>query len=399
MSNILRTLLVLLGIAAFTPTASAQIMYVYLTWQGDTSSTMTVNWQARENGKSPAIYYDTQPHSSANDYPHSVEAESHRIDSKDDVRWVQHAELTGLAPGGTIYFQVGDKKNGFSSTQKFRTVIDTDEPIRFVTGGDMDATDLTKALVRVAVAQEPAFVAIGGDIAYANGNPRLIAKWDAWFDAWTQNSTTPDGFMVPLVMGIGNHETFGMFDQSPERCPYYFGFFKQAKTSYFAQTYGKNAAMLMLDTSHAVHHKDQVPFIDAELKKFQDRPFTFALYHVPLYSSVRLETGEYETRGRTHWMPLFDQYGLTAAFENHDHALKRTKLLKGDKEDPNGTLYLGDGCFGQEPRELVNHPRWYMAHAASVGHVWVVDVTKDGVTYVALGENGDELDRATTPAN
>lgn len=378
--------------------ASAEIMYVYLTWQGDTSTTMTVNWQAREKGRAHTVYYDVQPHARLEDYANTVAAESNRIDSRDDVRYVQHAELTGLTPGGTYYFQVGDKKNGFSEPKKFRTIVDTDEPVRFVTGGDMAATAMTIDLINVAASQEPTFVAIGGDIAYANGNPRLINKWDEWFTAWVENSTTPDGYTVPLVLAIGNHETFGMFDQSPDRCPYYFGFFKQAPTSYFTRTFGPNFAMIMLDTSHAVHHKDQVEWLEQQFIAHQDVPHTFALYHVPLYPTVRLETGEYETRGRTHWLPLFDKYTLDTAFENHDHSLKRTKLLRGGVEDPDGTLYLGDGCFGVEPRDLVNHPRPYTAHAQSAGHVWVVDVTKDKVTYVALGRNGEELDRATTPA-
>lgn len=382
---------------AFAHCAAADLTYVYLTWQGDTSTTMTVNWQATKKPKSPTVYYDIQPHDRLEDYAHSIETESDQLDSRDDTRYVQHAELTGLTPGGTYYFQAGDRKNGYSDPMKFRTIPDTDEPIRFVTGGDMAATDLTIDLINVAAAQEPAFAAIGGDVAYANGNPRLVWKWDEWFTAWVENSTTPEGYTLPLVMGIGNHETFGMFDQSPERCPYYFGFFKQSPTSYFTRTFGKNFVMIVLDTSHAVHHKDQVEWLEQQFIEHRDVPFTFALYHVPLYSSVR-EISEYETRGRTYWLPLFDKYRLDTAFENHDHALKRTKLLRGGKEDPAGTLYLGDGCFGVEPRDLVNHPRPYMAHAQSVGHVWVVDVTKNGVTYRALGREGEELDRATTPA-
>jgi hypothetical protein len=123
-----------------------------------------------------------------------------------------------------------------------------------------------------------------------------------------------------------------------------------------------------------------------------------AIYHVPLFPSVRNPNGEYETRGRTYWMPLFDQYGLDVAFENHDHALKRTKLLKGGVEDPAGTLYLGDGCFGQDPRVINNGSSPYMAFAKQAGHVWIVDVTKEGITYRALGRDGEELDHAYTSA-
>src|SRR5437868_701416 len=36
--------------------------YVYLTWQGDTSTTITVNYQTMEEAESSAVYYDTSSH-------------------------------------------------------------------------------------------------------------------------------------------------------------------------------------------------------------------------------------------------------------------------------------------------------------------------------------------------
>ena len=53
-------------------------------------------------------------------------------------------------------------------------------------------------------------------------------------------------------------------------------------------------------------------------------------------------------------MPLFDNYHLTAAFEHHDHAFKRTHLLRANQTDPGGTLYLGDGSRrGAESRSRI----------------------------------------------
>ena len=52
---------------------------------------------------------------------------------------------------------------------------------------------------------------------------------------------------------------------------------------------------------------------------------------------------------RKHWSPLFDKYGLDAAFENDHHIYKRSNLIKGGKVDPSGTLYIGDGAWGYKP--------------------------------------------------
>lgn len=43
--------------------------------------------------------------------------------------------------------------------------------------------------------------------------------------------------------------------------------------------------------------------------------------------------------------PLFEEYELTAAFENHDHTYKRTHRIRDGWWIPRGVLYLGDGAW------------------------------------------------------
>ena len=131
-------------------------------------------------------------------------------------------------------------------------------------------------------------------------------------------------------------------------------------------------------------------------------PFRFALYHVPLYPGYRPFAESKSQLGRDHWGLLFDQFGLTAAFENHDHMLKRTKILRGGRLAADGTLYLGDGCFGRTsriakgPRQVDRNRRWYLEKAATGAHFWRVDIADGEVRYRALGVEGKVLDEATT---
>ena len=87
---------------------------------------------------------------------------------------------------------------------------------------------------------------------------------------------------------------------------------------------------------------------------------------------------------------------MDTAFENHDHTLKRTKRLLAGQEDPAGTLYLGDGCFGQFTRDINDANRRYLDFAASVRHFWLVEVDGAAVTYSAIDRNGDVVDEVTT---
>jgi hypothetical protein len=93
---------------------------------------------------------------------------------------------------------------------------------------------------------------------------------------------------------------------------------------------------------------------------------------------------------RHFWVPLFDKYGLTAAFENHDHAYKRTFPLRSGKIDPQGVLFFGDGAWGvEEPRERsAKDKRWYLANSASRSHFIMVTIKGSEKHFAAIDPNG-----------
>lgn len=384
------------------PSSCSRPMYLYLTYPGDPATSITVNYQTVKPSKTTMVYYDTvsrQGH--VDQYAFYTNGARKQIPGLPVERTIHYATLTGLEPGATYYFVAGDAAAGFSEERAFRTIPDGDEPIRFVAGGDMGVSPLTKRLLVMAGKQDPCFAVVGGDIAYANGELKNYRDWDKWFENWDTFMRAPDGRMIPMLVAIGNHEVND--SQSPDpavRAPFYFGYFgQQAGGTYFDRPFGANIAFIALDSGHiAPHDGEQAAWLRETLARNESVPFKFAVYHVPLYPSHRPYEGENSAQDRTHWAPLFDEFHLTAAFENHDHTLKRTKPLRNNEVSDEGTLYLGDGSWGVVPRDVDAERRWYEAFAASAGHVWVVDVTRDGVTYRALNEHGKVLDRCATPA-
>ena len=240
----------------------------------------------------------------------------------------------------------------------------------------------------------PAFGVVGGDIAYANDALTNFAKWDAWLDHWETNMVTPAGYTIPMVLAIGNHEVRGGTASSPTNAQFYLRYFAQnGERSYYTRTFGKNVAMFLLDSGHlSPHGGEQATWLDAALWSHREVPYKFAVYHVPLYPSVRAYDGGGSVAGRKAWLPLFDQHQLTTAFEHHDHAFKRTPLLRENKSDPHGTLYLGDGCWGMGARKIDAALRWYEAKAASLQHFWCVDVNRRKVEYRAVDKTGQVFD-------
>ena len=407
MRTLVFLLAVLLSPAAVAQPAAAQASaaprHVYLTWQGDTGTTMTVVYHTFGPEPGPSVVRYGKAESGGGGtkdeklFRLEARGSSHQIpglrEEHGEDRHVHVVELTGLEPGARYRFRAGEG----GPVLAFRTVPAGGRPLRFVTGGDLGVSDEVLRLHRHAAAYEPQFALVGGDVAYVNGDLAAVQRWDAWFDQWAEGMVTPSGLTVPLVLAVGNHEVQGGYLGGAEAAPFFFGFFPQtpreAPRSYFRRTFGSNVAVYALDTGHVVAHGgEQAAWLDRALAADAGVPHRFALYHVPLYPSHRAYDGGGSVQGRAAWSPLFDRHALTAAFENHDHTFKRTHRLRGDSLDAAGTLYLGDGAWGRGDRPVDLSQRWYHAKAGALRHVWVVDVEADEVTYRAFDVDGRLLD-------
>lgn len=381
--------------AAFYATASfAAPRHVYLTWQGDTSTTMTVNFQTPARSEQPAVFFSKIPDT---DGPAQtrVAARSHQVPGLPDGRWIHVAELTELEPGATYRFTAGDDTDGFSAWQKFQTIPAGDQPLRFVNGGDMGTGHVVETLLAQAAKCRPQFALLGGDHAYENGSFARIGQVDAWLDHWQKHMVTPNDLRVPMVLAVGNHEVAGGYGGTPEKAPFHYGFFAQnGNVGYFTRTFGSLVALHILDTGHSAPYDGaQKAWLEAELETYRKWPCRFAAYHVPLFPARRPLNAPESRAGRLHWLPLFDRYALTTAFEHHDHAFKRTRrLLDGQPVAQGGTLYLGDGCFGQRSQPLDEIARPYLAKRASIEHFWLVEVSREGAVYRALDQLGRTFD-------
>ena len=385
---------ILLGVLApgcGAQTAPPPFERPYLTWQGDPCTTMTVNYQTVTAPKAVELRFDTVSRAGRpDDYSNRAIGASHQIEGLADKRSINSAELAGLKPG-TRYFFVFQKGDGtFSKEYQSETIANDGRMVRFVDGGDMGEDPPAVALGRLAAAQNPAFVEIGGDIAYENGELKNYETVDEWLCIWTDTMVAPDGRLIPLVAVIGNHEVNHESGARERRAPFYYGYYPQGGKSHFVRDFGPNLRFIALDSGHTVEHGEQAGWLKEQLQA-QAGKHRIASYHVPLFPSHREFTSGESDSGRRLWMPLFDKYHLGLSLEHHDHTFKRTKPMRDGEPDPAGTVYMGDGCFGVEPRE-VDTSRYYIEKAAQLRNFLVIDVDAEKVSCRAIGEDGKVFD-------
>lgn len=305
-------------------------------------------------------------------------------------------------PNTDYYFSVGyiNDNNTFvhSKERKFRTT-PAHGTYNFIAGGDMGIDDDVGKLIKIGARYEPYFAAIGGDIAYDNNFPGCHSRFDKFMKIWTDNAITPNGYTIPMITAIGNHEAggFGMSKSIFYTKSFVHEEFENVEDikSYHPH-YVADSLLLSLDSSVLSTFEEQVPFIEKELSKYSGNYLKMALYHVPLYPSVRAITTKWSKLSRDIWEPLFDRHKLTLGLENHDHAYKRTKLIDENGFGPNGTLYIGDGAMGVKARRPAEN-RDYIAHSYFGEFMIDVNMTYDNISFEAIDVDGDVFDKYVYP--
>lgn len=315
--------------------------------------------------------------------------------------------LTGLKADQTYRFRIGNETKEY----QFHTLSsDPAKPLKFVAGGDMYHDDMAslRETNHEAASRSPAFALLGGDIAYASGleaseskqnrPPQTFDRWHEWLQAWTEDMVTPEGNMIPMVSVIGNHDTRGGYDQKPEEAPFFYALFPTpGNIGRKVIDIGSEISLILLDSGHT-HPVDgeQTEWLEKTLKERQDIRTKFVTYHVPAYPSGRPAQNARSTAVRKHWVPLFDKYGVTMSFENHDHTYKRTHPITNGAIDPNGVLYVGDGAWGikdlSEPKNAGNP---LFAKTAKARHFIEVQMDDENATIAAISSAGDIIDTCT----
>lgn len=366
---------------------------VYLTWTGDPTTTMVAHWH---NDDAAATMSRHRPAGSGGAW--TTLAASTTVPFPHTERHVHTVEITGLTPGGEYEFEV----DGYDETFRFRPLpASLDVPLKFGVGGDVDVGSTADAMTAAISSHDPAFLVVGGDVAYADGRAENFWKWMRYFESWFHNARAPDGRLIPKVMAIGNHEVRNGYTQNhPDfdntaawrlrYAPYFYRFFAfPGPTGHGVLDAGDYLSLVVLDSDHGNLIVNQNTWLAQTLDARRDRKHLIPIYHVPAYPSHRSFDDEFSVRVRQNWVPLFENAGVHLAFEHHDHTFKRTKPLLASQENPDGIVYLGDGLWGIGSR-VPDTGRWYLEPGASANHhVHLVTLAANGRAVRSVNVNGE----------
>ncbi len=363
--------------------AAQDLTGLYLTWQRDPTTTMTINWVNLYPRHTMTVYWRAV---GTEEWREATATQSTAGPSSLQIRRV---ELTGLQPATTYEFGIGRRVEKPTDGWRFRTMPSSLETgIHFVAGGDMmHRRSWMEQMSAIAAKLDPDFALFGGDLAYANGE--LATRWVDWHGAWMERGMAGDRRLIPIVVAIGNHEVRGGYHgKIPDDAPYFYSFFQLPEDrSYYALDFGNYLSLIVLDTDHTQPIAGaQTEWLQRTLAARTNQQFLFACYHYPAYGTTKSpEDGtpldaKRAIAVREHWVPFFERYGVTALLEHDHHNYKRThRILHHQRDDEHGLLYLGDGAWGVETRTVPDPAdAWWLARAEPRRHLWHIALAADG---------------------
>ena len=363
---------------------------LFLTWQRDPTTTMTVQWIGPAGAgadvhvsQAAAGHAWTVAHTAAKPFPLT------------DL-YLYRAELTGLSPGSEYRFHIGSQ----SAEHRFRTMpAKATSTFSFVSGGDCGVNPHAAAVNALAARQDPYFAVIGGDLAYDNGTSPQATL--GFLRNYTRHMIDSEGRLIPMLACIGNHEVIGGYGKSRSDSPLFLALFDGLfhDTSYAALDFGDYLSLVLLDSGHlAPIGGEQAHWLAKTLRDRAERPHLFAVNHVPAYPSFRAPDGGDGTGAgnRQHWCPLFERFGVDAVLEHHDHTFKRTHPLIDGRTDRNGVPYLGDGSWGQLRAPNTPEKRPYLAAVGQAYHMTVHRLEGVHRHHIAIEESGKIADAFST---
>lgn len=367
---------------------------VYLTYTQDPSTSISVLWHAQLSQTESKLLYRLKGGSDWSE----VQGRVIQLEKWDHS--IHRFDLSNLESSRYYEFHIDNP----SQVYLFRTLPSDlhEKDLKIAVGGDaFRSLPSFQKMNQVIAGEDPDFVVVGGDIAYTIGGKRVLFKkenwelkrWITFFSEWTKTMVGKDGRLIPIVPVVGNHDVPPkQVDPRTNAILFYELFaFSQDNIPYRTLDISNYLSLFLLDSGHSYPIEgDQTQWLESALLERRNVAYKFAAYHISAYPSVYKYNKDTSQKIRQYWSPLFEESGVQLAFEHHNHAYKRTFPIKNEKVDPNGVVYIGDGCWGVPARAPFN--AWYLEKKMKQACMNFIHLSKDRWDVSVLGLNGILLD-------
>jgi acid phosphatase type 7 len=382
--------------------------HLVLGWQSSPSTSITVTWQTDDTSEEEQTRSTRLQIGRQADLSDALEIDprsghhgpgvgsAHHLPWHDEYATIHVAEACGLAPATRYHYRVGgvDGAGGevWSEVRSFRTAPRADtaldeQDFRFAVIGDTRTDwDTWGEVAAAALAEEPLFVVLVGDLVTSGSSQD---DWDEWFAAAEDLLAT-----VPVMTAVGNHEYNALH--------YYAQLSLPGNEQWYAFDVAGMRMALLNDTTSGTLGKGscsvgrQATFVGRTFGR-GEHLWRFAAHHRPHYSSGS-HGGSSTCRGA--WGPLFDAFGVSLVFSGHDHAYERSVPVHAGDEvahAENGTTYLVTGGGGAPLYGMDGD--WWTAHSARVHHYTLVEIQGRLAQFSARETDGSVFDSLTLDAS
>jgi Icc-related predicted phosphoesterase len=230
-------------------------------------------------------------------------------------------------------------------------------PFRFVAYGDTRFTDpknteaanpsVRQALVQGIADARPAFISIGGDIAYNGNNADDWKVWDKETAVWAENK-------IPVYPALGNHDLHGDLKVALAN---YFQRFPDLQNNRYYSARAANTLLLMLDSSLEETSGPQGQWLLHELDTLPvDVDFVCLVLHHPPYtdSADQLLGGGHSARPP-------EQSLAQILEERQPHTRARFVVIAGhvhnyERHEHSGVTYFVTGGGAARPYMIPRKP-------------------------------------------
>lgn len=279
--------------------------------------------------------------------------------------------FNGLRAATTYEYSIPGQENLKGS---FRTPPQAGDPFEFVVYGDTRTRDDVHRQVIQAVLQyaKPEFIVHTGDLV-ADGTDSSL--WPTFFDIERQLLSK-----TAFFPSLGNHERNAHNYYELLQVPAYYSF-----------NWG-NAHFAVMDTDignfaggeaqRQAEWKEQVEWLQEDLKKAQSSEFRFVAGHHPPMTAVSYRQGD--NPHITALEPLLEQMHVTAAFFGHDHNYQH--FLK------NGVHYITAGGGGAPLYDVDKPPAGVTIKVAKIENFVRVQVEGKVAHVTATTPDGAKLE-------
>ncbi len=368
-----------------------------LTLRDNPATSIVIGWD-QTSGRAPVVYYGTTDFgTNYTSYPNS-KAPDRTVSYKGMNN--NFARLNGLTPNTAYYFVINDSE-GTSERFWFKTAPADNSRLSFIAGGDSRNNRTPRQNANRLVAKlKPHAVLFGGDMTNGDSN----GEWRDWFNDW-QLTIASDNRMFPIVATRGNHED--------SNNSIYHLFDVPSSSVYYALTFGNNLVRTYTLNTEISISGNQTTWLRDDLNANPNTIWKMAQYHKPMRPHVSSKSEG--TNQYNNWAQLFYDKGVKLVIECDAHTVKTTWPLRPStatgsdegfvRDDQNGTVYAGEGCWGAPLRSNNDSKSWTRNSARFNQFKWIfVDENKietrtikvDNASQVGTVSNDDPF---TIPSN